>query len=192
MKKNAVHDDAYTDLEELDRLVTQQINVLQQKNKRITLVKKHQKHKQQFSDSVIPQEDSTDAPCYDNAPHFQESHVDDNLENFKDDQENVIEPVDPHQSEQSYQTELFTEAEQTFIARTTAWLEPRENKDLLMNQIWEQLTDAVPESFYSVKPDNDSGAEVSNTKAPHIKETPNANTSESLGFRPEPEDRQRT
>ncbi len=181
MKKNAVHNDTYIDLEELDRLVTQEISALQQKNRRVTLVKKHQKHKQQFSENVISQEDSTVGPCYDNAPHSQESQVDDSLANFKDDQEGVIEPVDSHQSEQSYQTELFTEAEQTFIARTAAWLEPRQNKDLIMNKIWEQLTDAVPESFYSVKPGNDPGAEVSNTKALHVEDTPKENNIESLG-----------
>ena len=48
MKKNTPRAEAYPDLDELDQLVTQEINVLQKKNRRTTLVRKHQKPKPLF------------------------------------------------------------------------------------------------------------------------------------------------
>jgi hypothetical protein len=47
--------------------------------------------------------------------------------------------------------DLFTKEEQDFIQRSTDWLAERENKDMIISRIWEQLTESVPESFYSAQ-----------------------------------------
>ncbi len=175
MKKNISPAEAYTDLDELDQLVTQEINVLQKKNRRTTLVRKHQKTKPLFSDNVVLQEDlSADDISYENAMDSQQSDLPNHSEKYEDDQEDVIEPDDPHQFEQKPEVELFTEMELAFITRTSDWLKPRENKDLIMNRIWEQLTDTIPESFYSVETEDHPEIETS-----HIEEDSGANAPES-------------
>ena len=124
---------------------------------------------------MVLQEDlPADDLSYENATDFQQSNIPNHSEKHEDGQEDVIEAVDPHQSDQKPEVELFTEMELAFITRTSDWLKPRENKDLIMNRIWEQLTDTVPESFYSVETEDYPEGETS-----HIEENSRANAPES-------------
>ncbi len=180
MKKNFTHDDSYTDLKELDRLVTQELDVLQQRGRKTTRVKKTQKQKPRRTDNVIYKEGwQKDNPTYKNPLPPQEPPFPDNLENLQGEQEDVLKPIEDQQSGQTPQTELFTEEELDFIERSTAWLESRENKDLIISRIWEQLTESVPESFYSVKSEGHSETEDSYAEAPHIEDIPETDSPES-------------
>jgi hypothetical protein len=182
VKKNLTHDDSYTDLKELDRLVTQELDVLQQQSRKTTRVKKTQKQKPRHADNVIFKEGwQKDKPNYKSPLPPQQSPFPDNIENLQDEQEDVLKPVDDQQSGQTSQTELFTEEELDFIERSTAWLESRENKDLIISRIWEQLTESVPESFYSVKSEGHPETEDSYTEAQHNEDNPETDSPESSG-----------
>lgn len=180
MKEIPTVDDSYMDLKELDRLVTQELDVLQQKTRKTSQIKKPRKHKPHRSDNVIFQEAwHKSNPPYKNPPASEEPDFIDNAEDFDNTQQEFLEPIDSQQSEQPLKTALFSAEELDFIERSAAWLEPRKNKDLIMNQIWEQLTETVPENFYSVKPETRSDTKISDTETSSSKENPETDSPES-------------
>lgn len=180
MKKIPTVDDSYMDLKELDRLVTQELDVFQLQSRKTGQIKKPRKRKPYRSDNVIFQEAwQKNNPPYKNSPPPEEPDFIDDTGDFDNTQREILEPIDNEQTEQPLKTALFSEEELDFIERSTAWLESRKNKDLIINQIWEQLTESVPENFYSVESGARSEAENFNIEAPNSEENPEADSPES-------------
>lgn len=46
-------------------------------------------------------------------------------------------------------SELLNEEEEKFVSNVVEWLRAKNNKDAIMDRIWNLLTDSKPESFYS-------------------------------------------
>lgn len=180
MKKIPTVNDSYMDLKELDRLVTQELDVLQQKSRKASQIKKLRKYQPRRSDNVIFQEAwQKNNPPYKNSPPPEEPDFIDDTGDFDNTQREILETSDNEQTEQPLKTALFSEEELDFIERSAAWLESRRNKDLIINQIWERLTESTPENFYSVKSETRSETETSNTETPNNEENPEADSPES-------------
>lgn len=60
--------------------------------------------------------------------------------------------------EETYTTELLSAEEQAFVTRAVGFLVHRDNKDVILGQIWERLAEAAPESFFRPEVVPDSAA----------------------------------
>lgn len=162
MKKN-INTASDNDLNELDRLVTQEIDALQQNNGKKIRTRKAQKRKVAPSDNVIFREGwPRESESTEQKELVREDHETDKINDLQDyGLQNDPAFIEDSQTALESAAELFTEEEQDFIQRSTDWLAARENKDMIMSRIWDQLTESVPESFYSVqqREESDSGSE---------------------------------
>lgn len=163
MKKNIdIASESDDHLNELDRLVTQEIDALQLKNRKKDRMKSAQKRKSLGSDNVIFREGW---PKHNESPEqnefvLEEYETDKVNDGSQGDQlENDAAFVEDSNTDLATTTELFSEEELDFIQRATDWLATRENKDMIISRIWEQLTESVPESFYSVQQESSSETE---------------------------------
>lgn len=183
--KNSIDILSDNDLNELDRLVTQEIDALQRNNVKKTRVRKGQKRKPAASDNVAFrdgwQSDENELTEQEEAaPEQHEAKIMDELQG--DGLEHDPAFIEDTQATFASAEELFTEEEQDFIQRSIDWLVARENKDLIMSSIWEQLTESVPESFYSVpqQEESDFGSENTLDTDPQILDNTNITPTDPL------------
>ena len=162
--KNTIDTTSDNDLNELDRLVTQEIDALQRNSGKKTRVRKVQKSKTAPSDNVIFRDgwrlkENELTEHEESAPEQHETSMMHELQGDELEHEPAF--IEDTQAALESAAELFTEEEQDFIQRSIDWLAARENKDMIISRIWDQLTETVPESFYSVQQqeESDSGSE---------------------------------
>ncbi len=164
--KNTINKTSDNDLNELDRLVYQEIDALQRNHgKQITGRRKAKKRKAAPTDNVIYRDgwklnENEFAEQEENPANEHEANKLD--ETQLDEQEYDSALIDDPQPALASADELFTEKEQDFIQRSADWLANRENKDLIINKIWDQLTQSVPDSFYSAKQQAETNSEPEN------------------------------
>ena len=164
MNRTSNHENSHADFTELDRLVTQEINVFKQQGKKRTQERELQNHHSKCSENVISKDDwAKDISHNKESFRPQEPFFSDDLEGLEVEKDEVIISADNQQLEKSSGTEFFSEEELAFIERSTVWLESRENKDLIISQIWDQLTETTPDSFYSANPEDQSEIDNADT-----------------------------
>ncbi len=157
MNRTVNHENSHADFTELDRLVTQEINIFNRQGKKRPQTRNQLNRHSECPDNVVPKGDwSKDIPDNKASLHQQEPFFSDDLDSLEVEKDETIISSDNLHSEKSPEIELFSEEELAFIERSTVWLESRENKDLIISRIWDQLTETTPESFYSVHPENPS------------------------------------
>lgn len=54
----------------------------------------------------------------------------------------------PEQPDVVPDPDLFDDEEERFIVETAAWLKPRENKDTILERIWNVLTEENPDAYF--------------------------------------------
>lgn len=181
MKKNSITEDSYSDLKELDRLVSQELEIFRQHHRKNPQASNKIKHNQRDEDNVIVQKDWKRDAANDKNPVSPKKFTNvDDFENFNPEQKYTHDLGENQQLDQASQTELFTDEEIEFIAHSITWLGSRKNKDLIINRIWDQLTESDPEKFYSVESEAHSETEDSSAEAPQ-NETNTQDSEESEG-----------
>lgn len=167
MKKNSITEDSYSDLKELDRLVSQEFEIFRQHHRKNPQTSNKIKSNQTDENNVIVQKDWKRDNANDKNPISPEkfTHLDD-FENFNPEQKYTQDLVGNQELDQASQTELFTDEEIKFIEHSITWLGSRKNKDLIINRIWDQLTESDPEKFYSAESGADLETENSATEIP--------------------------
>ena len=177
MNRTSNHENSHADFTELDRLVTQEINIFKQQGKKRTQTSEQQNQHSKCLDNIIPK-DGRAKDISNNKESFcpQEPFFSDDIDGLKVEKDEMIISADGQQSEELSETELFSGEELAFIERSTTWLEPRENKDLIISRIWDHLTETTPENFYSVH--SESQSEIDNADA-NLKNSP---FDESIGM----------
>ena len=162
MNRTSSLENSHADFTELDRLVTQEINILKQQGKKHHHIKDKQNNDVRRSGSVISKDDrAKNIPSTKASLHQQEPFFPDDLDSLDVEKDGAIISDDNQQLGKTSETEFFSEDELAFIERSTAWLESRENKDLIISRIWDQLTEITPENFYSA--DLEHSSEIDNT-----------------------------
>jgi len=73
-------------------------------------------------------------------------------------------------SSSSGSKDMLTEEEQQFVANTVDWLRSRDNRDIIMANIWSGVIGSDPESFYSPEETKEHPADIEDKPAPETRE----------------------
>lgn len=134
--KDRSGNEAFSGLHELDRIVLQVLGAIRERGGHRDT--QHRERPCHSDDNVIYNEDWVgNEDDFETQP---QAFHDEGL--IEEHQNEYFEPVEGEvvdAQEKSGQQGPLSEAEQHFVRRTVSWLERRDNKDIILDQIWRQL-----------------------------------------------------